>query len=161
MTINNGPDQELNSTLGNQQRVSGKDSTDTSKEQAADQPLPWSGAVGDAFEEPAGNDEEHDHGGGTKHPDEELLPDEKLKELVQIMRRLGKGAEYANQHSAGCDEQSPDKGVASKGFAQNDGSADGVEDETGLGLISPGSGRIWCTKDILPAGWREPGGGGW
>lgn len=81
-------------------------------------------------------DYEGDQKEGAAEPEEELLPAEEREELVEIVGGFGERAEGSYEDRAGRDEEGAGEGVAGEGFAEDEGCADGIEDETGLCKVS-------------------------
>ena len=82
-------------------------------------------------EEHAHREDEHDEESPAE-PDEEVPPAEEGEELVQGVAGLGYGAEDTDEGGAGGDEEGAHEGVFGEGLAEDDGCADGIEDEAGL-----------------------------
>lgn len=66
---------------------------------------------------------------GQAHPDYEVGDDEKIEELVEVVRRLGHSGEGGNENSSSGDEDSAQSGADSEGLVEKESGHQSIEDE--------------------------------
>ncbi|KFY29464.1 hypothetical protein V493_02356 [Pseudogymnoascus sp. VKM F-4281 (FW-2241)] len=71
----------------------------------------------------------YDERGLAEHPEDEGGAVEEIEELVQVMCWLGDGAEEGDEHGARADEEGPAERPARERLPEDEGGADGVEDQ--------------------------------